>query len=308
MKDSKRKEMLVLALGGIKYDRDVPARDFTSFRIGGEAALLAEPRNEAELCRLIQLARENDYPYFVFGNGSNLLVQDEPLEALFIRLGDRFSDFYIEGVTLTASAGALLCSVAKSSVNSGFMGLEWAAGIPGSVGGGIAMNAGAYGGEIKQVLRSVRLYKDGGIFEHEIMPQDLDYRYSAFSFPNAVVLSGRFELSVDDGSAKARMEEYSRQRKAKQPLELPSAGSAFKRPPGHFAARLIEDAGLKGFRIGGAMVSEKHAGFIVNAGGASFADVKELMEAVEERVYAEFGVRLEPEVKLITKDALINSL
>ena len=308
MKDSKRKEMLVLALGGIKYDRDVPARDFTSFRIGGEAALLAEPRNEAELCRLIQLARENDYPYFVFGNGSNLLVQDEPLEALFIRLGDRFSAFYIEGVTLTASAGALLCSVAKSSVNSGFMGLEWAAGIPGSVGGGIAMNAGAYGGEIKQVLRSVRLYKDGGIFEHEIMPQDLDYRYSAFSFPNAVVLSGRFELSVDDGGAKARTEEYSRQRKAKQPLELPSAGSTFKRPQGHFAAKLIEDAGLKGFRIGGAMVSEKHAGFIVNAGGASFADVKELMEAVEERVYAEFGVRLEPEVKLITKDTLTNSL
>ena len=170
------------------------------------------------------------------------------------------------------------------------------------------MNAGAYGGEIKQVLRSVRLYKDGGIFEHEIMPQDLDYRYSAFSFPNAVVLSGRFELSVDDGGAKARMEEYSRQRKAKQPLELPSAGSAFKRPQGHFAAQLIEDAGLKGFRIGGAMVSEKHAGFIVNAGGASFADVKALMEAVEERVYAEFGVRLEPEVKLITKDTLTNSL
>ncbi len=300
----KKLDELIALLGSIEYKRDVPAKNYTSFRIGGCVSLLAEPKNENELNILIEAAKAMDYPYFVFGNGSNLLVQDEPIDAIFIRLGENYSEYSLNGKALYADAGALLCTVARASVNAGFKGLEWAAGIPGSIGGGIAMNAGAYGGELKDVLKTVRLFKSGEIFEHELDPDEMGYRYSAFSFPNAVILGGSFELLPDDGSASILMEEYSRRRRSKQPIDLPSAGSTFKRPEGHFAAKLIEDAGLKGFRIGNAMISEKHAGFVVNMGGASFADVAMLMDEVQERVFAVFGVQLEPEVKLVTEQSL----
>lgn len=301
---SKTVERLISEGNGIVYRTNVSAKEYTSFRIGGSISVLAEPKNDAELQYLINAAEQVGCPYYVFGGGSNLLVQDDPMDALFIKLGEAYSGYTIDGNVIEAAAGTPLGTMARASVKAGLRGLEWAAGIPGSVGGGIAMNAGAYGGEMKQVLKSVRLLKNGVIFEHPVADEDMGYRRSAFSFPNAIALGGRFELEFDDGSAMELMKEYSRMRRSKQPLELPSAGSTFKRPEGHFAAKLIEDAGLKGFRVGNAMVSEKHAGFIVNMGGAGFGDVITLIETVQQRVFDESNVKLEPEVKIITEKSL----
>ncbi len=285
-----------------RYDK--PAASFTSFKIGGNVALVAEPQNGEELQLLIKLAHDADYPYFVIGNASNLLVQDKPIDAMFIRLGERMSNVSFDGNIMYADAGALLCMTAKTSIANGLMGMEWAAGIPGSVGGAIAMNAGAYGGEIKQILKTVTLLKNDTITEHQVLSDELDYRYSAFAFPDSIVIGGKFELMPDDGTAKDKMNEYNKKRIEKQPLNLPSAGSAFKRPIGHFAAQLIDEAGLKGFTVGGAAVSEKHAGFIVNRGGACFDDVIEIINHVKETVYDKFGVMLEPEIKIVTDDCL----
>lgn len=301
---SKAIERIISEGNGIAYRTNVSAKEYTSFRIGGSISILAEPKNEAELQCLINAAEQVDCPYYVFGNGSNLLIQDDPMDALFIRLGEIYSGYTIDGNVIEAAAGTLLGAMARASVKAGLRGLEWAAGIPGSIGGGIAMNAGAYGGEMKQVLKSVRLLKNGAIFEHSVADEDMGYRRSSFSFPDAIVLSGRFELEFDDGSAMELMKEYSQMRRNKQPLELPSAGSTFKRPEGHFAAKLIEDAGLKGFRVGNAMVSEKHAGFIVNVGGAGFNDVITLIGMVQKRVLDEFNIKLEPEVRIITENNL----
>lgn len=286
------------------FRHDKPAASFTSFKIGGNVALVAEPKNGDELQLLVKLAHDADYPYFVIGNASNLLVQDKPIDAMFIKLGERMSNVSFDGNTMYADAGALLCTTAKASIANGLMGMEWAAGIPGSVGGAIAMNAGAYGGEIKQILKTVTLLKNGSITEHQVLSDELDYRYSAFSFPNSIVIGGKFELMPDDGTAKDKMNEYNKKRIAKQPLNLPSAGSAFKRPTGYFAAQLVDEAGLKGFSIGGAAVSEKHAGFIVNCGGACFDDVVKVLNHVKETVFDKFGVTLETEIKIVTDDCL----
>lgn len=301
---SKEIERIISEGNGIAYTTNVSAKKYTSFQIGGSISILAEPKNDAELQCLINAAEQVDCPYYVFGNGSNLLVQDDPMDALFIRLGETYSGYTIDGNRIEAVAGTLLGTIARASVKAGLRGLEWAAGIPGSVGGGIAMNAGAYGGEMKQVLKSVRLLKNGVISEHTVADEDMGYRRSSFGFPDAIVLGGCFELEFDDGSAVELMKEYGRMRRNKQPLEMPSAGSTFKRPEGHFAAKLIEDAGLKGFRVGNAMVSEKHAGFIVNVGDASFSDVMTLIEMVQKRVLDEFNVKLEPEVRIITEKYL----
>lgn len=278
---------------------NVPAKDYTSFRIGGPMAFFAEPGSAEELCSLLDKADEIGFPVYVIGNGSNLLISDKGVDALFIRIGSNFSDYSIDGNMLTADAGALLSVVAKESVNAGLAGLEWASGIPGTVGGGVAMNAGAYGGEIKQVLHSVTFIRNGELITKLVEYDDLGYRKSAFAFPTAVVVSTMMELRPDDGGARERMLDYTARRREKQPLEFPSAGSTFKRPRGHFAGALIEQAGLKGTRIGGAMVSPKHAGFIVNIGNASFDDVTALIEHVKETVFENSGVMLEPEVKII---------
>lgn len=296
---------LIAELGNLKYQMNVPAKEHTSFRIGGPMALFSEPNDANELIALLNAAKRADYPVFVFGNGSNLLISDEGVDALFIKIGVQMSKFSIDGTCITADAGALLCRVARESVNAGLMGLEWAAGIPGSIGGGAAMNAGAYGGELKQVLKSVFVVKDGELVELRVQESDLGYRKSAFSFPDYIVTGVRMELMPDDGGAKLRMEDYNERRRSKQPLEYPSAGSTFKRPEGHFAGKLIEDAGLKGMKIGNAMVSEKHAGFIVNTGGATFDDVMNLIRFVQDRVHREFGVMLEPEVKILDGGSIL---
>ena len=296
MPASKCLENKLLALGARK---GVEARSFTSFRIGGEVAFFAEPSDTDGLKALLSAAKCCDYPVHIVGNGSNMLVSDSGVDALFIRIGSKMASYSFEGKRLSVDAGALLCTVAKASVAAGLSGMEWAAGIPGTVGGAVAMNAGAYGGEIKQILRKVSFLSRGNLITRAVADNELGYRCSAFAWPHAVVVSAEFELEKDDGGAYARMEDYNMRRRTKQPLEFPSAGSTFKRPKDNFAGSLIEQAGLKGKRIGGAMVSPKHAGFIVNSGGASFDEVVELMDLVQKTVYEQFGVRLEPEVKII---------
>lgn len=288
---------------GIAYDRNTPGSELTTFRTGGPVSLVAKPLFMGEALELQNEAKKLGVPFFVIGNGSNLLIPDEGLDMLFIKLGGEFCEFFMHGSMLYCGAGASMAAAAKHSVAQGFMGLEWAAGIPGTVGGAVAMNAGAYGGEIKQVLKEVVAIKEGEIVHFDVDPDLLGYRHSAYSYPDMTVLEARFLLLPDDGGAASRMEDYSARRRDKQPLNYPSAGSTFKRPEGHFAGKLIEDAGLKGFSIGGACVSEKHAGFIINKGGAASADVLALIEHVRKTVFDRFGVMLEPEVRILQTDS-----
>lgn len=284
---------------GISHREDVTGADCTSFRTGGRIAVFAYPESAAQAARIFDHCAQGSIPYFVIGNGSNLLVPDFGLDSVFVKLSGELASFSIDGKKLISGAGASLAAVSKYSVANGLMGLEWAAGIPGTVGGAVAMNAGAYGGEIKQRLVKVTVYKDGKIEDRIVEDDDLGYRRSVYSFPGPVVLEARFELEYDDGFAKQRMDDFNERRRSKQPLSFPSAGSTFKRPEGHYAGALIEQAGLKGLRVGGAEVSEKHAGFIINRGGATSDDVKELIKTVEQKVFDKFGVWLEPEVKIL---------
>ncbi len=284
---------------GIAYERNVPGAELTTFRTGGPVALVAKPLYWGQALAIHNAAKELGAKSFVIGNGSNLLIPDRGLDCLFIKLGGEFNEFFMEGSTLICGAGASMAAAAKYSVAKGFMGLEWAAGIPGTVGGAVAMNAGAYGGEIKQVLKEVVAINECGLVHCKVDPGLLSYRKSAYSYPDMTLLEARFELLPDDGGAKERMEDYSARRRDKQPLNYPSAGSTFKRPEGFFAGKLIEDAGLKGFCVGGACVSEKHAGFIINRGGATSSDILALIDHVRRTVFEKYGVMLEPEVKIL---------
>lgn len=284
---------------GIAFRTDMCGKACTSFRIGGPLGVFAEPDSAEMLCAAINAAKELDYPYFVIGNGSNLLIPDDGVDALFVKPSGSLAGAGIDGLRLKAGAGVSLAATAKLSIGEGLMGLEWASGIPGTIGGTVAMNAGAYGGEIRDVIRSVTVLKDGCVKELVVKPSDMGYRRSAFAFPGCVVLYAEFELRPDDGGAAERMRDYNERRREKQPVELPSAGSTFKRPEGYYAAALIDGAGLKGVSVGGAQVSPKHAGFIVNTGGATYSDVIALMELVKNEVYKRFGVELEPEIKIL---------
>lgn len=295
-------ELCARRLEGCKLIQNAPMKDYTSFRIGGPADLLFMPRNRDELIMGLDTAKEMEIPYVVMGNGSNMLVSDKGIDGLVIRIGSDYSSIQYDGCVQKVLSGTLLCLAANDSLEKGFMGLEWGTGIPGTIGGAVAMNAGAYGGEIKQVLTKVECYIDGEI--KHIIPKDEDmaYRYSRFAAPGIIVLSAEFGLSPDDGDAKERAKEYCESRKIKQPLSYPSAGSTFKRPAGHFAGALIEQAGLKGLRVGGAEVSTLHAGFVINVGGATCDDVCTLMKIIQNKVYDRFGIKLEPEVKIIGRD------
>ena len=291
------------ALSDIEVYEHADMRSHTTFKAGGKARLLALPKNEEELVLCLDEAKKYGVPVYVMGNGSNLLVRDGGYQGLIVKIAEGFADFRMEGNTLIAGAGAMMSAVSKTAVNQGLMGLEWAAGIPGSVGGAVAMNAGAYGGEIKQVLKRVRAVENGEVREFIVKDEELGYRKSAYCAPERIVLCAEFELTPDDGGARERMADYSARRREKQPLSCPSAGSTFKRPEGHFAGALIEQAGLKGMRVGGAEVSTLHAGFIINIGGATASDITGLIALVQERVFAHSGVRLEPEVKIIGEEA-----
>jgi UDP-N-acetylmuramate dehydrogenase len=284
---------------GTPHREDVTGSECTSFRTGGRIASFVYPENASQAAAVFDLCRKGSIPFFVIGNGSNLLIPDEGLDMVFVRLSGELTNYRIEGKRLICGAGASLAAVSKYTVYSGLSGLEWAAGIPGTVGGAVAMNAGAYGGEVKQRLVAVTVYNDGKLEKLEVTDDSMGYRRSLYSFPNMIVLEAEFALDKDDGSAKQRMDDYNERRRSKQPLNYPSAGSTFKRPEGHFAGALIEQAGLKGTRIGGAEVSEKHAGFIINRGGATSNDVTALIKAVEQTVFEKYGVWLEPEVKIL---------
>ena len=273
----------------------------TTFRIGGPARRLVRPGTASELAQLLELAWAEGWPWLVVGNGSNLLVSDQGVDRLVIHTGGLERSERLEGDRVQAEAGLSLASLAVFAQRQGLTGLEFAHGIPGSLGGAVCMNAGAYGGEMCQVVETVTAWFPGeGVRSLTAEELDFAYRRSVFSRRPGVVLSAQFRLSPGDPEEiKARMEELIRRRREKQPLEYPSAGSTFKRPAGHFAGGLIEQCGLKGVRVGGAQVSEKHAGFLINAGGATCADVLALIELVRDTVRERTGVELEPEVKII---------
>ena len=275
-----------------------PLERHTSFHIGGPAALMALPATQEEAVLCVRTASKLGVEPFFMGNGSNLLVADEGVERFIIKSAN-LRRCEVQGTVVTADSGVTLARLAVFAREQGLTGLEFAHGIPGTLGGAVTMNAGAYGGEMAQVVRQVTvLTKDGEV--ETLYNFDFGYRRSAFSDGSRMILSAQMELAAGEREQIAgRMEELAVQRQSKQPLEYPSAGSMFKRPEGYFAAALIDQCGLKGFAVGGAQVSEKHAGFVVNRGGATCADVLSLVEQVKRRVLDETGVTLEMEVKVL---------
>lgn len=281
--------------------QDEPMSNHTSFKIGGPVRAMIFPQSVEETAYIIRLAQESGIRALVIGNGTNLLVNDRPMDMLVIKTNDGLSDIRIDGDTITAGSGILLSKLAVFALNHSLTGFEFAHGIPGTLGGAVVMNGGAYGGEIKNVvLSTTALCSDLEIREFTDDENDFSYRHSRYTGTGDMVLSAKIKLSIGNpNEIRGIMDELSARRKASQPLNMPSAGSFFKRPVGGFAGTMIEQAGLKGFAVGGAQVSEKHAGFIINRGSASFDDVLRLMEHVQNTVYDRFGIMLEPEVKII---------
>ncbi len=290
-----------LALKGLDVKCNVPLSSLTSFRIGGPAAIVMRPRSAEDIRKTIQACSQFVTPCCILGNGSNVLAPDAGYPGVIIRIDTPLTTPLFVDTAVTCSAGTALSVLARESVNMRLMGLESLSGIPGTVGGAVAMNAGAYGAEIRHIIKSVRILKNGHVLDVNTKKSDFGNRTSKFAAPSIVVLSATFQLEHDDGGARERMLETTRQRKQKQPLALPSAGSVFRRPSGRFAGALIESCGLKGFSVGGAQVSPLHAGFIVNNGGATERDVLELIAIIQQRVLDETGVRLEREVKLLNE-------
>lgn len=287
----------------LEYTREEAMSRHTSFRIGGAARRMAFPQTGEELAAALRLARECGGRTLVLGNGTNLLVADEGVDALVIDTTRHLQriELLADGLTIRAEAGASLAAVAVFAQKQGLAGLEFAHGIPGSIGGAVVMNAGAYGGEMAQVVTAVAALTEDGA-PRRFAPEELafGYRRSVFSDSAAVVLGAELRLTRDDAAAiRARMDELMRRRRASQPLDKPSAGSTFKRPTGYYAGPLIEKNGFKGVAVGGAQVSEKHAGFVINAGGATCADVLALIDRIQKTVLENDGVLLEPEVKFV---------
>lgn len=290
---------LTAALSEERVRLSEPMKKHTTFRIGGEADYFVMPRTKEEVKQTVAVCREEQAPYSIVGNGSNLLVSDAGYRGVVIQIFKEMSRAEAEGTRIRAQAGASLAKIAGIALEAGLCGFEFAAGIPGTLGGACVMNAGAYGGEMKDVLVNVTvLDEEGRIITIDKEHLELGYRTSVIAKKGYVVLEAELELQEGNREEiRALMDELKDKRTSKQPLEYPSAGSTFKRPEGYFAGKLIQDAGLRGFRVGDAMVSEKHCGFVINAGEASAAAVDSLMKQVSERVQAQFGVTLEPEVK-----------
>ena len=295
------KKQLENAIGTEKIFYNEPMKKHTTFRIGGPADIFVVPETIEDIKAVCKIAKEGNIPLFILGNGSNLLVGDGGIEGIVLEIYKNLSQVKVEGTKIHVQAGAMLSSVSKAALKEGLTGFEFAGGIPGTFGGAVVMNAGAYGGEMVQVLIEVTvLTQDGEVKTIPASELELGYRTSNILKNGYVVLSGVIELKEGkEEEIKAQMDEYALARKTKQPLELPSAGSTFKRPEGYFAGKLIQDAGLRGYQVGGARVSDKHCGFVVNQENATAADVMQLIEDVQKKVKEQFGVLLEPEVKRI---------
>ena len=276
-----------------------PMKLHTTFRVGGPAEYFVEPMLD-EVCPLISLLKKEGMAYTLIGNGSNLLVSDEGIPGVVISFGTQMADVGVSGNKITAQAGILLSRLASFAAANALSGLEFASGIPGTLGGAIAMNAGAYGGEMKDVVESVEVLEDGEVKVYACEDMKFSYRHSAVQEKEMIVLSVTLCLTPGDADEiTSAVKELNAKRIEKQPLNFPSAGSTFKRPQGYFAGKLIEDAGLRGYKVGGAQVSEKHCGFVVNTGDATAADVYHLILDVQKKVKEQFGVTLEPEVRMI---------
>lgn len=287
-------------------------REYTSFKAGGKADLLLIPDTTEELSEALKEAKDirektdGKSGIMILGNGSDTLVKDGGYRGTVIKLGDGFSEITVSGNVLTAGSAALLSQVSKVAAQNSLSGLECESGIPGSIGGAVFMNAGAYGGEIKDVIKGVTAVsrETGEIKEMTKDELDLSYRHSIFTETGDIITEAVFEMEPADREAiEEKMKDLAEKRNSKQPLQYPSAGSFFKRPEGFFAGKLIQDAGLKGLSVGGAQVSEKHSGFIINTGNATATDIISLMHLVQNTVYDKFGVMLEPEVRIVGEDA-----
>ena len=278
---------------------DEPMSRHTTFRVGGPADFFVTPKAKEEVRDVIRICKEAGMPYYIIGNGSNLLVSDAGYRGVIVQIYKELNEVKVEGDLVKAQAGALLSGIAAKALGAELSGFEFASGIPGTIGGACVMNAGAYGGEMKDVLEFVTvLTGEGKIIELGRNELELGYRTSVIAKKGYIVLGAVLKLERGDGEKiKTYMDELKEKRVTKQPLEYPSAGSTFKRPEGYFAGKLIEDAGLRGFQVGGAQVSEKHCGFVINRDHATAADIMELMRQVQIRVKENSGVDLEPEVK-----------
>ncbi len=283
---------------------DAPMSDHTSFKIGGPAKILTQPRQPEQIRETLNVCRDLNLPFYIIGNGSNLLVPDHGIDGVVVKISDAFDDARIEGTKIIAKSGILLSRLANLAMNNDLGGLEFASGIPGTLGGAIFMNAGAYGGEMKDVVESVTiLTQEGEIVTLENEACEFGYRSSAIQRCGSIVLEVTLNLeSRSYADIKEVVDDLTVKRTSKQPLDLPSAGSTFKRPEGHYAGKLIDDAGLRGIRVGDAQVSEKHCGFVVNRGKATSAEVMELISLVQKVVKDKFDVTLEPEVRLFGEE------
>ena len=280
---------------------DEPMKRHTTFRIGGPADFFLLPSTVDEVRGILEICREEELPYFILGNGSNLLVSDKGYRGVIIQLYRNFSNISVEGNEICASSGALLSQIAAAARNASLTGFEFAGGIPGTLGGAVFMNAGAYGGELKDVLKeAVVMTEQGEILTLPVEKLEMGYRTSRIKKAGYLVLEARLVLKQGDmDKIRDITKDLTEKRVSTQPLEYPSAGSTFKRPEGYFAGKLIMDAGLRGYQVGDAQVSEKHCGFVINKGNATAADVLTLIENVREKVQEQFGVTLEPEVKFL---------
>lgn len=287
-------------MGGSGIFMEEPMKKHTTFRVGGPADVLVQP-DETALAAILALCRQYHVPYSFIGNGSNLLVGDKGIRGVVIEMTEPMGNIEVHGTQITAQAGAMLSKIANTAASNGLGGMEFAAGIPGSVGGAVVMNAGAYGGEMKDIIEKVYVLDENGA-QLELDRDALDFGYRHSCIPKKKYIVTKVVLDLvprDEAEIRSEMKELNEKRAEKQPLQYPSAGSTFKRPEGYFAGKLIMDAGLRGYQVGGAQVSEKHCGFVINKGDATAADICQLMRDVSDKVQAQFGVVLEPEVKMI---------
>lgn len=299
------KEIKKLLMNGIDEKNiieNVSMAQHTSFKAGGSADMMVIPQNIDELKYVLQTLANSGYPYMILGNGSNVLVKDGGYKGIIVKMGDAFDYVNVDGCKVECGAASLLSVAAKTAAAAGLKGFEFASGIPGSIGGAVFMNAGAYDGEMKFVLEKVRVISKDGSEDRFMTAEELDmgYRHTVLHESGDIVVEAVLKLEEGDvDEIKAKIADLTARRNSKQPVNFPSAGSFFKRPTGYFAGKLVQDAGLKGLAVGGAQVSELHSGFIINKGGATATDIIQLMEIVQQTVMDKFGVMLEPEVRII---------